>query len=866
MDQNDIRRRRFLAAVATIPALGIVGSDPALAGEPRRLTETSAASNRGGSLDETSPSKSTDAFLLVDHSSQALQQRMGWEAATLEQVAESILRIGPDLLNELDLAGWHSPNNDRYAPRHAEVRSFAREHRFPYVLGVHYHINSETLHDDWYQHLPDDERWEHPDGTPVEHPFELVARNFDGTPRMPHGQDDPRRTISPSHLAPGTRDRLVRTGREIFEWGATEFWIDSPVEGLSLGLDFSEWAQAAFRNYLTDHSNDRLEELDIDDIESFDIISHIEDAGIAPSETDSPAEDPVFREYLRFQHVEQRRLISEVFERSRSQLSAAERERTTVFGLGFGLQHDWLDPACIYKSDFVDVISIETKPTVPPNRPHDVSVKIGRAAGRFEKPVRVWGRMVEGFGTAAGLDPTENYPTLLRFHLAQAYANGGRRSMPLTGLPNYEADQSVNSWLRSDGTVPDSLTEFVDFVRAHERLLTDVEEASDTAVVVSLPTLLWTRAPEWEARVTDHSHAIGEAAEVLRQEHVPYDVCILDYPPLWDAQEQTERLREYDRIVLPGVECVSDAHRNGIQAALETGTEVIVTGDTPTRDEEYRPRSDMRSLLRNADGARILDTDPEPDAGGRSAARLADAVAERSPPIETDLDHDIGITTFEQPDRTVVHFVNYEYDPERDVVTDIPRFDAVIDIESEPAAVTFHSVDGVRRLEATVTDAGLAVTVPEIKVWGILVLGETEGATMPSTDRETALETIENARDLIDQANDRSQRGPVRRAIATADNAERMLEYEAYGVARSLASDAADLVEPLIENTANAAEESDEGDADHGTDSEPSPESDSGGDDADPNSEDEIPGFGVPATLASFGGLSYVLKRHLDEE
>ncbi|WP_259534770.1 hypothetical protein [Halalkaliarchaeum sp. AArc-CO] len=789
-----------------------------------------------------------DAFLMVNHLNHALQEQRGWDDADRTRAIRAVLQLDPDLLNELDLTGWHGPDSRGYAARHREIRSVANTYDLPFSLGVHAYINTDQLHPDWYEQLPEDERWEYPDGSTVWHPNALAAESFDRQPRMPHGEDQ--ETINPSSFAEGTRDRLIRTGAEILAWGATEFWIDSPVQGIHSGLDFSEWAQTAFREHLTALPDHRRSELGIDDPASFDVLDYFEAAGVTPAETSTPAADPVFREYAMFQHTEQREFVDDVFSEAVARAPARDTGYT-VFGLGFGLQWNHLSPASIYKSDHVDVISIETQPTVPPERPHDMSMKIGRAAGRFEKPVRAWGRMFENFTTTAGLETSDQYPTLMQFHVAQAYSNGVRRSLPMTGLPNSHADRAVNSWMQPDGTIPDELHQCADFLRAMEPYLTDVTEASETVVAVSLPTLLWQRTPEWGTYRADHSVALGEVANVLRNQHVPYDVVILDMPDLWEAPEQTERLQSYDRLVLPGVECVSDRHAEAITAALDTGTTVIATGTPPVRSEEYQPRDDLRAHLDEADRATVLDTEPNQHGTGESADRFREALDDDSPHVSIETDTDVGVSVFTNAGTTIVHLVNYEYDRETD---EMDRLDDLAVSLSEAAdEATYYTPQGVTDLSVEPTDDGISLQVPTVRVWGILVLDE----RAPETTEETVREQIEEIRTVI-EATDTDREPLAVRAGAKLDKAERVLQYNALEVAQSLATEAEDLIEGVAETQTPTATP---------TEDDPTPTETTEPTEQSPTKTDEtVPGFGIPATLLSAGALYALLESRQTEE
>lgn len=857
-------RREFLAVVGSIGGLNAMSREiPA-----RRKYINKSKQTRAETLSGI-PEDPEDRFIMVNHSDPALQQRRGWESAERDQVVDEILDLDPSVFDVLNLIGFRGPPKDTGVPPRSEVaKSFAHEYGYPWGVGVHYAIH-EPFHEYWYSDLPDEEKWRHPDGEVVEHPRELAAADFNGDRRY-YGSGPGR--VVPSIFADGTLDRLAETGRQIFELGANHFWIDSTTNGLTFGLDFSRWAQTEFRAHLRSLPSERLDELGIDGPDEFSIVEYLQNNGLSPADTDAPATDPVFREYVLFQHESQKQFIRDTFEGAREDLPTEVAEAgTSVSGLGYGLQAQRIDPADIYQSDHVDIISVETDPTVPPDRPHDMSVKIGRAAGKFEKPVRVWGRTNEQFGTLYGFDPEGYYPTLLQFQTAQAYAHGGRRNISLTSLPSMSHEQSVNSWMRPDGTIADRLQRFVEFIRAHRPFLDDAQEANRTAVTVSLPTLLWQRQPDYESRITDHSTALSEATQVLRRQQIPYDVLILDHPPLWSAPQQTDGLPEYDSVIMPGVESVSDAHATAVTDALDADTTVITTGTAPERNAEYKPREDLKRAIEDSENGTLLNTEPDETGRGNSADKLKETLRDTKRQVRIDSEADVSVNVVRQADpaRLVVHLVNFEYDETADEMTEITDFDLTVsELPFSPEAARYYSVDGVRDLTVDGSSEGFTVHVPKLDVWGFVAFGEAAAALEPDVSESEAKRTISDARNELQRVEDRT---PAAATVARAKlgNADQVLEYDAYGVAKSQASDALSLLSNLSQET----DDRDTQDQPQDTGNESTQNSDDEGVQSDSDQSGgqnsrgmETPGFGVLTGLAGLSGAGYLLNRLRDDD
>ncbi|NUE03594.1 hypothetical protein HUB97_13985 [Halorubraceae archaeon YAN] len=800
---------------------------------------------------------------MINHSVHGLfESEMGWDGVDQEQVIEELLRLGPELVNELDLTGWHGPpvESGAYELRHQTVQEFALTYELPYNCGVHWEFNPDLLHGDWYSQLGRDEKWEYPDGSVVEHPSEILAKDFGGNIRGRNGGDN----LIQSSFAAGAKDRLIRTGQDLFELGVTQFWIDSPVGELGFGFDFSEWAQEAFREHLATLDDTELERLGIDDRETFDIVGYLSTNNLAPYDTDHPERDPVYREFVQFQHEQQSSFVTEVFEGVRKDLpDSVEDAGTTVFGLGFGLQYHALNPASIYKSDDVDVVAVETQPTVPPDRPHDVTFKIARAAGHFEKPVRVWGRMNEPFGTTYGFDTDGYYKTLMRFQMAQAYCHGGRRSIPITSLPNHSYDQSVNSWLRPDGTIPDTMHDFVDFIRAHRRFLTEVEEANSTCLIVSLPTLIWQYNPDWDQGApTPHSEAIGEAANVLREEHIPYDVLIFDQPPIWEAPEQLERLSEYDTVLLPGIDCMTNSHVSAIEEVLSEESTVIATGELPNRDEDYEEHKDVATLFENHSNGLLIDHEPDIDGESESASVLRSKLDTEDRDISIDTIADVSINLHSQtnPDRLVVHLLNYEYDRDSDSMEKLTDLQVSLrELPFEPSEAKYYTVDGQQSVEID-TDGSIDVEVPYLDIWGILVFGADSEALSPAVSAETAQSAIDDATARLQQHKNDIESSEERLFLSKLQNARQSVEYGGYEVAQELAQDVFERLESLQESE----EEIDDVDAD-GDDTNEAEAADTDENGRDDAVDEVVPGFGIGGAVAGLAGVSYLLTQRLSD-
>lgn len=197
------------------------------------------------------------------------------------------------------------------------------------------------------------------------------------------------------------------------------------------GLDFSEWATATFREHIQSLPANRRKDLNIEDPTTFDIKEYLRDNNLTPTDGRDPREDPVFQEYVIHNHLgiqsylaSLRNTVTEEFPDRFEKGDAALWMNQFTGGLG-GLQ-----ATNVYGSPYFDIINTELFPTVIPASGY--KYKILQAVGNFEKPVIAKAVLTSEQVDDPELDPTEEYPNLERFQLAESHANGARLKIPLS--------------------------------------------------------------------------------------------------------------------------------------------------------------------------------------------------------------------------------------------------------------------------------------------------------------------------------------------------------------------------------------------------------------------------------------------------
>lgn len=468
--------------------------------------------------------------------------------------------------------------------------------------------------------------------------------------------------------------------------------------------------------------------------------------------------------------------------------------------------------------------------------------------------------------TLRGLDPTQTYPTLMRMQLAEAYAQGVPRKLELTGWGNISADKIATNWIQPDGSIPEQLQSFADFLFVNRRFLTDVEPDANVAVVYSMPTNVWESAPQWDRLDEEHANSFRGTCRALTDAHLPYDVCIFGHERLWNDNDQLTELTGYDAVILPGHIALGDRHEKALERVLDGGGSVVVSGAEPNRDEYFRRRS--RDVFRR-DRVIVLDDDPGRRyvEDGASADGLVQEVRDVAT-VSISSDRRIGVSRLRQRDvdRVVVHLVNYDWEEASDEViraSDVEM--SVADLPFRADSATYVSPQTTEELEVDSSKSGASVTIPSVAEWGFVVFAESRDDLRPDTTEKTAQHALEQVRERLSEVRNRLDTPSVWRELVRVelfvDEASLAFDSGAYTVAVERATHAEQSLNTLVESANVALTES----PDQGTKTAVSTEhsTSSTETDTDTETETQTPGFTVGTAFTSAVGGLLALRRAL---
>ncbi len=297
---------------------------------------------------------------------------------------------------------------------------------------------------------------------------------------------------------------------------------------------------------------------------------------------------------------------------------------------------------------------------------------MGRAMTRGEKP----------FMSMTGFK--KRTPDIVEHEMAEASAGNGVLFVNQVGF-------------QEEPELLDLITDYYRFRHDHRALFayTGTRRHAQIAMAYSVPTMMYDNYQA--ATAAPPISAMSGVARAMEEGHLPYDVFILNHPEIHADRVTLDELKQYRLIILPALECLSDAQIELMGEYLEGGGVLGLIGENGVRDEDNVPR-EATALERWRDAGRIVEILPgrnfmpnraqENDATRALTAEAVAAVREALDDevlIAGDLPNMLWVKPWVHGDELLsVHFVNYDVDFETGSAT-----------PTEPVDVTITLPDGV---------------------------------------------------------------------------------------------------------------------------------------------------------------------------
>jgi hypothetical protein len=505
----------------------------------------------------------------------------------------------------------------------------------------------------------------------------------------------------------------------------------SAVELASMGIDPSGFR---FANYLASHYV--VQGIDPTGVVSFQNIAQVR-------------QDPIVKDWLLFQHMAQVNFTCSVY--------AAINQRATSLGKSIPYYGNMGTGGDIYTAQALsllpcqDVIGIESSERAfyPPYGSRLLGVGVALAGGNYTKPIWNFANYPPGFypwtqsAHLQGQHWVGPFPadlsTLFQLQVASGFASGSINMLSFyTGL-----NQSTSAGERLlFGNERYTILPFVSFTRDMKSLLLNNQPAAKVALIWSQPSFYWNYIPAFGVWPDEQDDVQGWS-HLLESHHVPYDVVIFGEPGLFNDSQQLARLGQYDLVVLPNVEVLSNAQIQSLQEYLAHGGRLIISGNFGGYDTNYDLRSLDDAGLRRITSSSQWILEPVGAEYWNDLVKGADASAVESrmwsvlkssllsPQLETNAPPRVLVNVVSQPSigRQLVHLVNMQYGANltRDWVTDVAN--VTVSLKTNPnllaRGVFLVTPESNEPIPLSVTQEGgyARFTVPHLHVWAIVVIG-----------------------------------------------------------------------------------------------------------------------------------------------
>lgn len=531
---------------------------------------------------------------------------------------------------------------------------------------------------------------------------------------------------------------------------------------------FCQDCREGFRDWLRQRwTAEQRHATGLDDPASLDLVAYVKNsqATIAKGR-DAVLADPVLRAYVQFSYASQ-------VDRWRDAVAAAKQAAghpLVVCGNQWGAGGS--RPYSVTLSQISDLVFTEAEADclTPQKRAESVLVtKLGQAAGDYRRPVLLC------------LSSLFHAPQAARCRLrtvaGQAWADGGR-PMP------WATAAGASGWFY------DTEARLCRFAQQHRALFARCDRVANVGLVYSLPTHAWRQFPAFGLSSRQYQRWFAACARLLEEAHVPYEVNCWWHPLLGDDRASLERLKQYQVLVLPGIDCFTDAQKEAVREFQAGGGRVVSIACPILYDADATPRPSGQRLVTRGD--RLFEITPDlltryAQSGEKSPgeitagtetietklrATLGRAIAEDRV-LETDAPASVWANLWLDDTRQVLslHLVNANIDEEADQFRPVEgsRWHVRLPVGvAVDRAVTITPDDvvepgQVRPLPVEISNGWATFVVPRIECYTIVALYAGEALTVANHAANTrrALWRTRVARDARPDATPDAKADPV---------------------------------------------------------------------------------------------------------
>ncbi|NLS96465.1 MAG: hypothetical protein GXX96_30375 [Planctomycetaceae bacterium] len=499
---------------------------------------------------------------------------------------------------------------------------------------------------------------------------------------------------------------------------------------------FCDRCRDGFRDWLSNRwSAEQFRQARVDDPAALDIVEYVRKAQPTIDKgRDAVLADPLLRAYIQYHYAAS-------IDRWRDAVATARQKAghpLAVCGNQWGADGTWANSVAL--SQIGDATFTETGggSLTPQKRAKDnLAAKVGQAAGDYQRPV--WLCM------SSLMQAPQAAQSRLRMILGQGWATGGL-PMPWSTAPG------------ATGWFYDTEAQSCRFVQQHRALFARRERVANVGLVYSLPTHAWRRFKAFGLTETRYTAWFIACAQLLEESRVPYEVNCWWHPLLGDERVAMERLSRYQVLVLPGVDCFSDAQREAVRAFQARGGRVLSVVCPALYDADAVARPAGETLATPGDG--LFEIRPEdlmqyaqawknPSSAAKTPAQDLPALVHRAlgpdQILQTEASPLVWADLWLDDTRQVLalHLVNGDIDLEGDCFRPVEgnrwrlRLPAGLAV-TEALAITPDEPSRSQPLPVEVADGWATVVVPRIECYTVVALYSDKSLT--------AAENVANSR------------------------------------------------------------------------------------------------------------------------
>ena len=432
-------------------------------------------------------------------------------------------------------------------------------------------------------------------------------------------------------------------------------------------------------------------------------------------------EPPVMAEYQKFLYISHLHSLVRQYREAKLLAARLGRDYDVHGNQGGGFVGP--NPYQVALADFVDTVWFESKGLST----YDI-FKHGwnNAWGAFRYTMGE--AMTEGrrpFLSMTGFH--KHTPDIVAHEMAEACAGGG---VLFVNQQAFEKEPALEA----------KLTEYFRFRHAHRALFAYSARRphAQVALAYSIPTMMY-YAYQYVGDAPPINSLSG-MARALFEGHIPFDAVLLRHPEIRADTATLEQLRRYKLVILPALECLSDAQIELFTEYLKAGGTLGLLGHSGLRDQDNVPRP-QPPLAAWRKAGRVVDllpgrrfgrcrdkaTDATRQLADAAVAAVRDALGGDSI-LSGRLPRTLWATAWRHGDACVsLHFVNYAVDFESGKAAPTPpvRVSLRLPAELPLGDAAWLTPDGQRQDTAlSIEGAGeVGLTLPSVRVYGVLVIG-----------------------------------------------------------------------------------------------------------------------------------------------